>query len=125
MRKQYFLLTVAFFYLGYLLKSVYLPYVYQNNIVDSDMTMVASNLILVPCICFFLLLVRNKPILTYFYDILLILGFYIGFELLQIFGFVPGIFDYNEISALLVGGILTAFVSNQVHRLQDDFSVSS
>lgn len=125
MRKQYFLLTIFFLYAGYFLNSLYRPHIYQNNIADYGIADAGNNLIFIPGVYFLLLLVRDKPIITFFYDIMLLMGLYTSFELLQFFSFVPGTFDYNDISALLLGGILTAYISNQMHRFQGSFSVSS
>lgn len=114
-RINYLLFTILFLAIGYCLNSVYRPYAYTNNLTDFGLADAGNNLIFVPGIYFLLLLVHNKPFVDYWTDILIILGFYILVEILQLVNLVPGTFDWKDICALSIGAMLTMILTNSLH----------
>lgn len=117
MQRTYLIFTLFFLLSGYLLNSIYRPFAYANQINDFGLADAGNNLIFVPGIYFLNLLIRNKPILTYFNDILLILGFYLLVELLQMLAIIPGTFDFMDIIGLIIGALLTFVLSKRMHSL--------
>ena len=98
-------ITCVFLCAGYLLNSVYRPYIYTNGIADFGLADAGNNLIFVPSVYFLLLLVRNRPLTTYQGDILLILGVYLAREVLQLVGAIPGTFDWLDLIGLTIGAM--------------------
>lgn len=101
--------------IGYLLNSIYRPFAYANHIKDFGLADAGNNLIFVPGIYFLNLLVRNKPIFTYFKDILLVLSLYLFVETLQMLDIIPGTFDLMDIIGLIIGAMLTFILSKRIH----------
>lgn len=118
MRKYYFILTLVFLWCGYILSSVYRPYAYQKEITDFGLADVANNIIFVPGVYFLILAIRNKPLVSYFYDIVLIWSIYISIELLQYVDLVPGTFDWADISGLTLGAVLAVVLNNVLKKVR-------
>lgn len=116
MRKYYTLLSLLFLLTGYFLSSVYRPYVYKNNIQDFGIADAGNNIIFVPGVYFLLLLARDKPLISYYYDILLIWGVYVFIEILQFLKLFPGTFDVNDLIGLTVGTMFTYLISKKIHK---------
>lgn len=102
-------------WLGYLLSSVYSPYVYQQQLVDFGLVS-AANIIFVLGVYFLILAVRNKPYISYFYDILFVWGGYVFLEMLQAVQFVLGTFDWADIGALTIYAMLVVTLDYLLQR---------
>lgn len=116
MRAVYLMITVILLCTGYFLNSIYRPYIYSNNITDFGIADAGNNLIFVPGVHFLLLLIRNKPLTTYLGDILLILGVYMSIELFQLFGLIPGTFDWQDMTGLVIGAMVAFALTNHLHK---------
>lgn len=116
MRRYYIFINLIFLVLGYWLNSIYRPYIYHSQIEDLGLADVGNNLVFVPGIYFLLLSIRNEPMLSYIYDILLIWSIYMFIEAIQFISFIPGTFDWKDMSALTVGAMIAFLINNYLHK---------
>ncbi|WP_164112819.1 MULTISPECIES: VanZ family protein [Sphingobacterium] len=115
MRKYYILLSLTFLWGGYWLSSIYRPYAYECDLQDFGLADAGNNLVFVPGVYFLILSVRNRPLVSYFKDIVLVWGLYVFIEVLQYSCFVSGTFDWLDITALTIGAVLTFYSTRILH----------
>jgi len=101
---------IFFLVIGYVLSSIYRPFIYNNNIDDFGLADVGNNIALVPSVYFMILLSRKKPFYGFYKDIFFYTSFLIIIEILSKNIKSIGAFDYKANIGLLFGAFLTFYI---------------
>ena len=104
----YLFISITFFLLGIILSHTYRKYIYINGIFDFHLADTIGNLVAVPsAVCFFLAVSNKKMKLESIISVIVLT--FIGYEFLGLFG-LHGVFDWYDIIATVISGIITYFV---------------
>jgi hypothetical protein len=120
-KKQIIFYILFFIILGFILSSIYRPYIYSNNINDFGIADVGNNIIFIPAVYFLTILIKKRPIFGVLNDIYFHTSALIIIEILSFFIKGIGTFDYKDILGLTIGAFLTLIlVRNRKINLIND-----
>ena len=109
-KKEIIIYTIILIIIGFILSSIYRPYVYSNNINDFGIADIGNNVIFIPAVYFLTILINKKPIFGIFKDIIFHTSALMIVEILSYFIKGIGTFDYKDLFGLLIGAGITIIV---------------
>lgn len=108
-KRNLIILIVCFIY-SLLINTFYRPYIYINHLSDFGIADIGNNLAFIPGVYFLTNIIRNKYIISKYYDIWLCLLLFGTIEFFSYFFPFLGTFDIKDVFGLLIGAIILFYL---------------